>query len=57
MIKKTIFKSFVVLWASLDLATLAGAMIFCAGLILAVYIWIRWGTDGNNEGFQEQRIE
>lgn len=56
MTKKTIFSSFIVAWASLDLPTLAGALIFAAGLILAVYIWVKWGTDGNNEGCQEQQI-
>ena len=46
--KKTIFSSFIVAWASLDLPTLAGTLIFTAGLVLAAYIWVRWGACGNN---------
>ncbi len=50
MINKTIFGSFIVVWASLDLPTLAGMLIFSAGLVLAAFIWVRWGTDANDEG-------
>ena len=40
---KKIFSSFIIAWASLDLPTLAGTLIFAAGLVLAAYIWQRWG--------------
>jgi hypothetical protein len=32
-----------VFWASLDLPSLAGTLIFSSGLILASYIWKQWG--------------
>ena len=54
--KKIIFSSFIVAWASLDLATLAGTLIFAAGLATAAFIWIRWGTDSNNKNCQEVRV-
>ena len=54
MIKKTIFSSCIVLWASLDLPTLAGTLIFAAGLVMALYIWARWGIDGDNKRRQQE---
>ena len=51
---KKIFSSFIFLWATLDLPTLGGLLIFTSGLVLAAYIWLRWGTDGKKEGVQEQ---
>ena len=54
--KKTIFSSFIVAWASLDLPTLAGMLILAAGLATAAYIWLRWGTDSNNKNCQEERV-
>ena len=51
---KKIFSSFIFLWATLDLPTLGGMLIFTSGLVLAAYIWLRWGADGKKEGVQEQ---
>lgn len=52
--RKKIFGSFIILWTTLDLPTLGGMLIFTSGLVLAAYIWLRWGADGKKEGFQEQ---
>jgi hypothetical protein len=41
---KTIFITLIILWASLDLPTLAAMLIFASGLALATYIWKRWGS-------------
>ena len=46
---KPIFSTFIILWASLDLPTLAGMLVFSSGLALAAYIWVRWGSDVNHE--------
>jgi len=54
--KKPIFKTFIIMWASLDLPTLAGAFIFLAGLVLAAYIWVRWGRHGNSESCPEEHV-
>jgi hypothetical protein len=54
--KKTIFSSFIVTWALLDLSTLVGTLIFAAGMVMAAYIWVRWGTDGNDKSCQEERV-
>ncbi len=43
-VNKKTFITFVTLWASFDLPTLVGTMITSLGLILAVYIWQRWGS-------------
>jgi len=53
--KKTIFSGFIVLWAALDLPALAGTLIFSAGLVLAFYIWVRWGRDCNIESCHEKQ--
>ena len=52
--KHMIFIIFIILWASLDLPTLAGMLIFISGLVMAAYIWLRWGADGKKEGFQQE---
>ena len=54
--KKTIFSSFIVVWASLDLPTLAGTLIFAAGLATAAYIWVKWGTDSNNKNCRKELV-
>lgn len=43
VIKKKAFTTLIVFWASLDLPSLAGTLIFSSGLILASYIWKQWG--------------
>ena len=54
-INKPIFSTFIILWASLDLPTLGGMLIFSAGLGLAAYIWVRWGSP-ERESCQEERV-
>jgi hypothetical protein len=51
---KKIFGSFILLWASLDMPSLGGMLIFSSGLVVAAYIWRRWGADCKKEGFQEE---
>jgi len=43
MKKKTAFITLIILWFSLDLPSLAGMLVFTAGLMPAAYIWRRWG--------------
>jgi len=42
---KTTLTAIITLWATFDLATLAGMLIFSGGLSVAAYIWRRWGSD------------
>lgn len=53
--KKTIFSSLIVAWAALDLPTLAGMLIFAAGLAMAAYIWVKWGMDSNNKNCRNNK--
>ena len=41
--KNILFKTSLTLWASLDLPTFAGMLVFSSGLVLAAYIWKKWG--------------
>ena len=54
MMNKPIFKTIIILWASLDLPTLGATLIFAAGLVMALYIWVRWGIDGYNGRCQQE---
>jgi hypothetical protein len=40
---KTALTAIITLWATFDLPTLAGMLIFSTGLIMAAYILRRWG--------------
>jgi len=42
--KKAAFITLIIVWSSLDLPSLAGMLVFTAGLMLAAYIWRRWGS-------------
>ena len=56
VINKKAFTTFITLWASLDLPTLAGTLIFSLGLILASYIWKRWGQSEDSPIIKLERF-
>ena len=56
VIKKKAFTTLIMFWASLDLPSLAGTLIFSSGLILAAYIWKRWGQSEDFPIIQRAKI-
>lgn len=56
VIKKKAFTTLIMFWASLDLPSLAGTLIFCSGLILAAYIWKRWGQSEDFPNYPARKI-
>lgn len=40
---KAAFITLIIVWSSLDLPSFAAMLVFTAGLMLAAYIWRRWG--------------